>query len=193
MSLTSHLADSTSPVRQWFDEQLGATREIVSYGNDTLCGKPRAACALPMPPGCDSSLSGTGIDYLLRAILRHDALRQTVATHGAFLIDGPRAGTASRIEQEAVARIEALRPSETTLSRAELQALSLSCLVLARFEQYYRARATVWEHVGAQLHDHPSFEAYAQRVVPEACVQFRQSLQHWPTTTQTSAKHRRCD
>lgn len=44
------------------------------------------------------------------------------------------------------------------------------CLVLARFEQFFRAGLRVWAHVGEPLLDCPSLEVFADRVVPPVCL-----------------------
>jgi len=44
------------------------------------------------------------------------------------------------------------------------------CLVLARFEQFFRAGLRVWAYVGEPLLDRPSLEVFADRVVLPACL-----------------------
>lgn len=166
MSLTSHLSASSSPVRAWFAANLGDTRGVVGHANAVLCGKPRVECVLPPPPECDRSLSGTAIDYLARVMLRVNALELTTATRGAVGLGGH----AVRLEREAVSTVEALMRSRATLGDDELVELCRMCLVLSRFEQFFRAGPIVWDHVGAPLDDEPSLDLYAERVVPQACV-----------------------
>lgn len=138
----------------------------------TLCAaSPAKRASSHRPADCDRSLSGTALDYWVRAVLRPEALQHTVATEGARQLDAGKGSTASRIEREAVAIIEALRPSSATLDGAQLSELSRMCLVLARFEQFFRAGPSVWEHVGPALGDWPTLELYAQRVVPDVCVE----------------------
>lgn len=108
MSLTSHLDNPRSPVRAWFERNLGETRSVVLAANEALCGKPRQPCLLQPPPGCDLGLVGTAVDYLVRAVLQPGALSHTVASRGAVSLrdDG------ARLEREAVAAIEQLDPME---------------------------------------------------------------------------------
>jgi hypothetical protein len=166
MSLTSHLSESSSPVRGWFAASLGNTRGVVGYANEVLCGKPRVDCVLPPPPDCDRSLSGTAIDYLARVMLRADALELTVATEGAVGLGEH----ATDLERKAVSRIEALMRSRATPGDDEVIELCRMCLLLSRFEQFFRAGPSVWEHVGAPLEDRPGLDLYAERVVPQPCL-----------------------
>jgi hypothetical protein len=170
MSLTSHLRARDSPVREWFAENLDGTRRAVGAGNDVLCGQPRLPCVLPPPPDCDIGLSGTAIDYLIRATLADDALGCTVATGGAQRVDARGAGTGVRLEREAVATINRLAPWKDGRDLEELREICRMCIVLARFDQFFRAGLQVWAYVGEPLSDQPSLAAYAERVVPPACL-----------------------
>jgi hypothetical protein len=170
MSLTSHLRDRGSPVREWFAENLNGTRQVVGAGNDALCGQPRSSCLLRPPPDCDIGLSGTAIDYLIRAALTEGALGCTVATGGAQRIDARDAGAGVRLEREAVAMIDDLAPWQDGLDADELREACRMCLVLARFDQFFRADLQVWTYVGEPLLDQPSLVEYAERVVPPACL-----------------------
>lgn len=174
MSLTSHLHDGGSPVRGWFAENLSQTRSVVGAGNDLLCGSPRSPCLLASPDGCDVALSGTAIDYLVRATMRRGALDHTVATNGAiciFLEKSSAGGLAGmRLVSEAVSALEEHVPWEGQLDAKRLCEVCRMCLVLARFEQFRRAGSRVWQYVGEPLLDEPTLGEYAKRVVPEACL-----------------------
>lgn len=170
MSLTSHLRDRRSPVRYWFAETLAGTRPVVGAGNDLLCGEPRSSCLLPPPAGCDVGLSGTAVDYLIRATLVDHALRRTVATGGAQRVDARSASAGVRLEREAVAVIEDLAPWKEGSDAGALREVCRMCLVLARFDQFFRADLQVWAHVGEPLLDEPDLDEYAGRVVPPACL-----------------------
>ncbi|MGA9285771.1 MAG: hypothetical protein WBV85_10050 [Solirubrobacteraceae bacterium] len=170
MSLTSHLRERTSPIREWFAENLDGTRQVVGGGNDVLCGQPRSPCSLRPPPDCDIGLSGTAIDYLIRAALADGALGCTVATAGAQRIDARDASVGARLEREAVAMIDDLAPWKDGLGTRELRDVCRMCIVLARFDQFFRAGLQVWTYVGEPLLDRPSLHDYAERVVPPACL-----------------------
>src|SRR5690242_6329790 len=111
MSLTSHLARRSSPIRSWFERSLGNTRVVVSAANDELCGTPSLPCTLKPPASCDVGLVGIAVDYLVRATLRPGALEKTVATSGASALGH----TGLRLEREAVVAIEQLEPCQTAL------------------------------------------------------------------------------
>lgn len=170
MSLTSHLKARDSPVRQWFAENLDGTRQIVGAGNGLLCGQPRSPCVLPPPPACDIGLSGTAIDYLIRATLADGALGCTVATVGAQRVDARNVSAGVRLEREAVATIDDLAPWKDGWDVDELREICRMCIVLARFDQFFRAGLQVWAYVGEPLSDQPSLAEYAGRVVPQACL-----------------------
>jgi hypothetical protein len=136
MSLTSHLRTRQSPVRVWFERNLGSTRPVVAEWNDELCGAPREPCLIQSPAECDAGLVGTAVDYLVRSVLRPDALERTVATKGAERIRRP-AGV--RLEREAADAIRVLHPWESRPVGNELEQMCRLCLVLARFEQCFRA------------------------------------------------------
>lgn len=52
----------------------------------------------------------------------------------------------------------------------QLREVCRMCLVLARFEQFFRAGPAVWAYVGEPLLDQPTLNEYADRVVPPACL-----------------------
>lgn len=166
MSLTSHLENPRSPVRAWFERNLGETRSVVLAANEALCGKPRRPCLIQPPSGCDVGLVGTAVDYLVRAVLQPAALEQTTARDGAASLG---AG-GMRLEREAVATIEQLEPCRTAPTDDGLRQLCRMCLVLARFEQFYRAGVFVIAYVRTPLVDNPTLDVYADRVVPAACL-----------------------
>jgi hypothetical protein len=166
MSLTSHLENRRSPVRAWFEQNFGETRSVVLAANEVLCGKPRQPCLLQPPSGCDVGLVGTAVDYLVRAVLRPGALEQTVARKGATSLG---AGGV-RLEREAVAAIEQLDPCDLPPTDDGLRHLCRMCLVLARFEQLFRAGLFVIDYIYAALVDDATLDLYAERVVPASCL-----------------------
>jgi hypothetical protein len=170
VSLTSHLANRRSPVRAWFERNLGKTRSVVSAANDELCGKPREPCLIQPPSGCDVGLVGTAVDYLVRAVLHPGALEQTVARKGAAGIEAALGYGGARLEREAVAAIEELEPCRRPLTDDGLRQACRMCLILARFEQFFRASLFVIDYVYDPLLDDPTLDVYAERVVPAVCL-----------------------
>jgi hypothetical protein len=170
MSLTSHLREKASPVREWFLTSLATTRPTVLAGNDALCGSPRSPPLLAPPEGCDRALSGTAVDYLIRVSLARNALDHTVSQAGAELVDRRGTGAGVRLHREAVAVIESMAPWHGLPPGDDLLTLCRMCLVLARFEQFFRAGLRVWTHVGEPLSDRPPLKVFADRVVPPTCL-----------------------
>lgn len=140
MSLSSHLESKSSPVRAWFEEYFPESRSVAREANRELCGGSDE-CPVPRIDGADASLVGTAVDYLLRACLRVTSIEWTVASEAVqALTADPRIDThAIEIEREAVSDIKKLRPSRRTVTDDEWVDLCIRCLVLARFEQFYRA------------------------------------------------------
>lgn len=66
MSVSSHLADRSSPLRRFFEAELGNTRELVSEANATLRGGQTRP---PLPTVGNPGLVGTAADILLNAWL----------------------------------------------------------------------------------------------------------------------------
>lgn len=140
MSLSSHIKSTASPVRAWFETTLPETRGLATDANRALRGQA-TDCPVPRVPGADPGLVGTAVDYLLRACLRVTSIEWTVASKAAqHLASHPTIGMrAIEVEREAVAGIKKLRPSSRELSDSEWSELCIRCLVLARFEQFFRA------------------------------------------------------
>ncbi len=140
MSLSSHLDSKNSPVRAWFEEHLPETRNVAREANRKLCGGA-TQCPVPRIDGADASLVGTAVDYLLRACLRVTSIEWTVASEAVqALAADPRIDMrAIEVEREAVSDIKKLRPSRRELADDEWADFCVRCLVLARFEQLYRA------------------------------------------------------
>jgi hypothetical protein len=140
MSLSSHLEFKGSPVRAWFEEHLPETRHVAREANRKLRGGA-TDCPIPRIDGADAGLVGTAVDYLLRACLRVTSIEWTVASQAvqALTTDARIDMRAIEIEREAVSDIKKLRPSRRDLTDDEWIDLCVRCLVLARFEQFYRA------------------------------------------------------
>lgn len=103
--------------------------------------------------------------------MRAGALQKTVASQGAARIEGVLPGVATRLEREATAVIERLEPWSSVPRGPTLEETCRMCLVLARFEQFFRAAFFVLEYVYNPLVDDPSLDEYANRVVPTDCLQ----------------------
>lgn len=140
MSLSSHLASKSSPVRAWLEQNFPETRSVAMAANSKLRGTT-SECSVPRLQGADASLVGTAVDYLLRACLRVTSIEWTVASEAvqALTADPSIGMRAIEVEREAVTDIKRLRPSRRDLTDAEWAELCVRCLVLARFEQFYRA------------------------------------------------------
>jgi hypothetical protein len=170
VSLTSHLRARDSPIRVWFERNLGQTRPVVAGWNDELCGTPRVPCVIAPAAGSDSGLVGTAADYLVRAVLSAGALDDTVATHGVHRPTVPEA--AVRLEREAVHAIAELRPWESPPTGDALTELCRLCLVLARFDQLFRpGPLVVGGYVIQPLIDDPTLATYSSRVAPPRSVE----------------------
>jgi hypothetical protein len=80
------------------------------------------------------------VDYLIRVSLRASGLEKRVSANTVRAIDSLKmiSGRASRAEAEVLRRIKLLRPAARRLTDEEWRELAALCLVLARFEQYYR-------------------------------------------------------
>ncbi len=140
MSLSSHLESKSSPVRAWLEGHFPETRNVAREANRKLCGGA-TECPISRIEGADAGLVGTAVDYLLRACLRVTSIEWTVASEAVqVLAADPRIDMrAIEVEREAVSDIKKLRPSRHELADDEWIDLCVRCLVLARFEQFYRA------------------------------------------------------
>lgn len=139
MSLTSHLENRDSPVRGWLEERFPNTRSVTREANRQLRGGEQT-CRIPRAAEADPGLVGTALDYLLRACLRVTSIEETVATHAVrMLSQDPSIGIrAIEVEREAVTGIKQLSPGRRELTDSEWREFCLYCLVLARFEQFFR-------------------------------------------------------
>ena len=140
MSLSSHLESKSSPVRIWLEQRFPETRTVAREANRQL-RRGAEECPLPRVPGADPGLVGTAVDYLLRACLRVTSIESSVASSAVQLLmaDPSIDMRAIEVEREAVSDIKRLRPSSRDLTDDEWSELCIRCLVLARFEQFFRA------------------------------------------------------
>jgi hypothetical protein len=158
MSLTSLLRAGRGPVWDWFEVTFPETRRVCTSANRVLRGGgTKEPCTVAPVVGTDRSLVGTAVGYLLSARLRPDALNHTVATKGAVRLERPlrRAGiVTSVIERRAVEHIAKLRPSQRLLDDEQWLELCRMVVILARFEQYFRAGPAVLTHIAEPLNTH---------------------------------------
>lgn len=140
MSLSSHLESKSSPVRIWLEENFPETRSVARDANRKLRSGV-TECPVPRPQSADPGLVGTAIDYLLRACLQVSSIEETVASKAVQLLtaDSGIGMKAIEVERDAVTDIKKLRPSRRDLADDEWAELCVRCLVLARFEQFFRA------------------------------------------------------
>lgn len=167
MSLSSHLNSKSSPVRAWFEEHLPETRNVAREANRRLRGDA-SECRVRRSDGADPSLVGTAVDYLLRACLKVTSIEHTVASEAAqALAVDPRIGPkAIGIEREAVSDIKSLRPGRRDLAKDEWLDLCMRCLLLARFEQYYRVGLAVRGLIVGPLRRCNDLDEFAQLTLP---------------------------
>ena len=139
VSLTGHLSSRASPVKLWIAERFTETRILARETNRMLCQE--SECPFPPSKEADPGLVGTALDYLIRSTLLPGGLDDTAATRAAERLEARSAsrGRASAVEREAVRRINALGPANRSLSDDEWTQLCRLCLMLARFDQYFRS------------------------------------------------------
>jgi hypothetical protein len=149
VSLSSLLRAGKGPVWDWFEASLPNTRAVSTEANRRLRGGPAGRpCDIAPPSGSDCSLVGTAVGYLLTACLRPDALRRgSVAASGAALLDRvlPSVDCAAT-ERAVVVRLEELLGSGRPAKANAWREACLLCVVLARFEQWFRAGPVVAEY-----------------------------------------------
>lgn len=158
MSLTSHLGRRGSPVARWFHAHFADTRWLVTEENRRIRGGTGPArCPMPPVKGSDTALVGTATDQILAAWLDPAQLAQGRVIQGAGHIDGllssagGRPGAASEVARSALGRIAQLTQLASRPSGLDWEALARVAVVLARFEQTFRARGAVASSVVGEL------------------------------------------
>lgn len=141
MSLTSHISgprSRSSLVRAWFERELPATAGLAKTSNRHI--KASSPGLIAPVDGADPAVVGTAVDFLLRVSLSKDALTDTAAARGAATLDAVWRGTvASEFLEHAVRAVTARAPWQERLPDDQWSEVCRACLVLARFEQAYRA------------------------------------------------------
>ncbi len=125
----------------WFNRELPGTPLVAAEANRKI--QAASPGVVQLTEGADPALVGTAVDYLVRVSVRPGALDDSVAAHGAALLDRifRLDGRAIALEREAVDRIEALEPWRGSLPARDWEAACRWCLVLGRLEQVSRALA----------------------------------------------------
>lgn len=150
MSLTSHLANRESVVRQFFFEQFPNTRSVTRECARILAGASTIRPNTTVPYGT----LGTAIDYRIRYYFSITPSKDLVAWHGAALVmDETLDGKVVIFEpgyllptdlitsffaslDEVLAQ---LRPAGQRLDSSQEEQLARYCIVLALFEQIFRS------------------------------------------------------
>ena len=157
LSLTAHLGEKKSPVRQYFDEAFPKTRGFPKEMRARLSGAAMIEPPADMSPG-ELGLVGTALDYRIRYYFAAESAtgRQSVAASGllmADVLDGLPPEQLACYEDflESHDRyIADLKPHGRLLGRADEEELNRRCVVLAMFEQLYRmglfAIGKTWLH-----------------------------------------------
>ena len=157
MSLTSHLKDSKSPIKKFLEEQIPNTRKVTGECAALLrdVGTIRTIDNVPY------STLGIALDYRLRYYFSVTPFRDLVAWHGAKRIsnepiwDDVEAGSHAigagpndpTLPMETIESffhsldqvLPRLQPAGQQLSRNPEEELASFCIVLALFEEIFRA------------------------------------------------------
>ena len=153
MSLTSHLDDPNSPVRQFLNQQFPTTRTFVQNRKRELFKVETIRLAGDPKPWIYAML-GTAIDYRLRYFFPTTPVRNLVAWKGAIHL-GDGAGLLHPDDPPEFLSLPAelvhsffssledtlawLCPAARRLDRSEEELLARYCVVLALFDQVFRA------------------------------------------------------
>lgn len=151
MSLTLHLKTSSSPVRRWFRQRLGATRTVVRAANAHLRAGNRTPvnriiepvrAAPPIAPLGDRGLVGHAADWLLRLCLVDEppdpGSAAGLGAHQIAMHD--RRARALEVFSDATLRCQSLRPARGQLGGTEWRELCRLCLLLGWLERGSRAQ-----------------------------------------------------
>ncbi len=181
MSLSAHLNDRQSPVRRFILARFPAARTLALGSRERLLG------TTPIRPSraAPHDLIGMALDYRLRYYFGQPSARQSVAWLGAALACGAGSTLAAdgsgpiaaerRLPATAVADffggfsglLRHVQPARRRLEAEDEARLASYCLVLALFEQIYRAGA---ESPNPLLDPHP---------LPSATALLASLESHW--------------
>jgi hypothetical protein len=154
MSLTSHLDNKQSPVRQFLYTRFPHTRKIL-----TPCRQILASTTITLPPTFDGSypwsIIGMALDYRIRYYFAASPVTDLVAYQGVQLIPIPTEHPDrefweailpqvwGRIFDSYFAQLESdiqsIQPTRRKLTCSEEELLTQHCIILALCEQLYRS------------------------------------------------------
>src|SRR3989442_10153686 len=141
MSLTS-LLKSPSPLRKFFADHFPNTRELVSsLNNELVTNAPNISDSLS---SADVSIIGTAFDYRARIYFQPLDLERVTARRGIRMVQAHLSRKARRkLADDVFAHIGQLLqqhavPARLLLAVAE-DRVNGCCLLLAYFEQFFRA------------------------------------------------------
>ena len=131
MSLTSLLANRSTPLREWFETTLPDIRFMqVAY-------RQSGPVTVVPPSRCAHGTIGCAFDYRVRYYFALTDPAELVASHGAVVA---RAGELYRAVASELARfLERVRPVGSRLAADDEATLNRFCFSLALFEECYRA------------------------------------------------------
>lgn len=171
MSLSRHLRDPRSPVRQWMADTLGATSTPVHEATRQLTGGgTRAPLAYR---GQHPQLAGTALDLLARATLRPGALSATgpVRRGARVVVDPTRPTDALDVETAAIDRLDALGLAGAPADGSAWREAAALALVLAQLEHAARSIRAA-QAVTAMLRTAPAtVDGYRAALVDQADVE----------------------
>jgi hypothetical protein len=138
VSLTKHLSTAGSPVRAFFEDRFPLTRGVASSVESVGAARalPVEATSYPWP------LVGTAFDYRLRYSLAITPPSEFTAAAGARAVSGAAMLGYRELSQALDEFTSEHSPVGQRLSADREQELARLCLVLALYEQVYRAGPT---------------------------------------------------
>ena len=154
MSLSSHLKDPRSPVRQFVERATpllsrsgGNTKDAV-FAKGLLSISRLPGLAKEGVLGANAGTVGTAFDYRLRYVCGPCDLRGRAAAHGAFLVvkvfQAATEADIRRFFRNLDVFLDCWQPWEVDLPPAEEAILAQYCIVLALFESVYRSGGLYW-------------------------------------------------
>lgn len=181
MSLTSELANSSSPVTKYL-------KFVGAIAADTIRGTPWAEpckrllgldtlpskAVVTAVPGADAGMVGTAFDYRLRLQLAPCRSRDFVAWKGAALLNDLEPSTesaTSRFFSHLDTLTSRLSPAGQILPDEDETLLCTYCAVLAQFESVFRTRGQWTPHFSSvsTMDSGPEWEPLLQ-LAPDAVV-----------------------
>ena len=144
MSLSSHLKDNNSPVRQFLSDHFPNTAMLAREAREGLSKASTMRQTMTAP----LSTIGTSLDYRLRYYFDITRSEDLVAWKGAQLMELAMVGMNTPTIDPGVAKsffanlehqLQELNPIGRRLDSSQEEVIGRYCVVLALFEQVYRA------------------------------------------------------